>query len=147
MSLDVYLEGNDPRPERWAIFIREDGQKKEISLEEWNRRHPGRKPCLAKVGGDTELYNGNVTHNLTDMAREAGLYELLWHPEEVGIERGEQLVAPLSEGLERLRADPERFKEHNPSNGWGDYDVFVTFVAEYLDACSRHPEANVRVWR
>jgi len=86
MSLDVYLEGvGEPEPERWAIFIREGGQTKEISLEEWNRRHPGVMPCLAKVGGSTDYYNGNVTHNLTDMAKEADLYELLWRPEEVAL--------------------------------------------------------------
>ena len=29
-----------------------------------------------------EVYNSNITHNLNKMAAEAGIYRLLWYPEE-----------------------------------------------------------------
>jgi hypothetical protein len=32
-------------------------------------------------------------------------------------------------------------------NGWGDYDGFITFVRDYLEACEQYPDANVRVSR
>lgn len=50
MSLDVYLTLRDA-PSRKAedrIYIREDGQTKEISFEEWNKRFPGREPVVVK---------------------------------------------------------------------------------------------------
>ena len=42
MSLDVYLtiEGTVKKAPR--IYVREDGQNKELSIEEWNARYPDR---------------------------------------------------------------------------------------------------------
>jgi hypothetical protein len=149
MSLDVYLEDDSAavEPERWAIFIREDGQQKEITLEEWNKRYPGRQPVLAHVGGGGEIYTGNVTHNLGEMAEAANLYKPLWTPEEIGITKAEQLIEPLTTGLAELRADPDKYKPYNPENGWGSYDVLVLFVEDYLAACEEYPNATVRTWR
>ena len=88
-----------------------------------------------------------LTHNLTEMADEAGLYHALWRPEEVGITKAEQLIGPLTAGLELLCSDPARFEKFNPSNGWGTYDGFVCFVSDYLAACKEHPDADVSVSR
>ena len=95
----------------------------------------------------SSLFSANVTHNLNDMAGEAGIYQHLWRPEEVEIEYAKQLIEPLWNGIKLLRADPDRFKKFNPSNGWGNYDIFVSFVKSYLDACVDNPEAAVNVWR
>jgi len=148
MSLDVYLKapGGDS-PERWAIFIREAGQTREITLEEWNQRFPGECPSLAHVGGDSTIYNANITHNLTGMADAAGIYKALWRPDENGITKAHQLVEPLSAGLEKLRADPDRFSTFNPANGWGRYEGLVAFVEKYLNACRENPDADVTVSR
>ena len=94
-----------------------------------------------------ELYDANITHNLNTMAEAAGIYQYLWHPEEVGVTKAAQLIDPLREGLAKLRADPEKFKAYNASNGWGLYEYLVPFVAEYLKACEEHPEADVSVSR
>lgn len=148
MSLDVYLEEDGTEgPERWAIFIREDGQNKEITLEEWNKRFPGVCSALAKIGGNNRIYNGNITHNLNEMAKSAGIYEPLWRPEENGITKAEQLIEPLTNGLAELRANPDKYKAYNPENGWGDYNGLIRFVEEYLSMCQKHPNATVSVWR
>lgn len=146
MSLDVYLEADGSAAPGSGIFIREDGRTRELSRAEWDEKFPGREPVVAEVETG-EIYNGNITHNLTSMASEAGIYKVLWRPDEVGIEKAEQLIEPLTIGLAALKAEPERFKPHNPPNGWGSYEVLVAFVAEYLDACQAHPGATVRVWR
>ncbi len=144
MSLDVTLlspEGN--APQRWAIFIREDGGNKEITLEEWNKRYPGRKPSLCLVGGSESVYSANITHNLGPMATAAGIYSHLWRPEEIGIETAGDLIAPLQEGLAKLKADPDEFAKYNSPNGWGMYEHFVPFVENYLNACMAYPAAKV----
>lgn len=64
-----------------------------------------------------EVFSGGVTHNLVAMAKAAGLYQHLWRPEELGITRASELIVPLREGLAGLRADPDKFKAFNPSNG------------------------------
>lgn len=148
MSLDVWLKSpGTVGPERWAIFIREDGHNKEITLEEWNKRYPGREPSLCHVGGDNTIYDANITHNLGKMAAEAGIYQHLWRPDEIGIETAGQLIEPLREGLARLKADPDQFAPYNPQNGWGNYDNLVAFVEKYLNACENNPGAKVKVSR
>ena len=91
----------------------------------------------------TVVFDWNITHNLTKMASEAGIYKALWRPEEIGITKAEQLVKPLTDGLALLRSDPERFEEFNPENGWGDYTGLVMFVDAYLAACIANPDADV----
>ena len=102
------------------------------------------------TGGEShtaELYHANITHNLGPMAKAAGIYMELWRPEELGVIYAGELVEPLTAGLEKLEAEPEEFRKHNPPNGWGTYEGFVLFVREYLYACRKYPKANVRVWR
>lgn len=93
------------------------------------------------------VFDSNITHNLNSMAVEAGIYQHLWRPDEIGITKAKDLIGPLRDGLERLRAEPERFKLLNPSNGWGSYDGLVRFVAFYLESCEQHPDAEIRVSR
>ncbi len=152
MSLDVYLKAAAPvaaTPSLPRIFIREDGQNKELSRAEWDARFPGREPVVVPPSEErsAELYNGNITHNLGPMAREAGIYMECWRPEEIGITKASQLIEPLTSGLGALQQEPERFKAFNPDNGWGTYEGLVRFVADYLAACRAFPDADVSVWR
>jgi hypothetical protein len=78
---------------------------------------------------------------------EAGIYQCLWRPEELGITKAEQLIEPLEKGLDDLKARPEHFETFNASNGWGMYKHFIPFVESYLNACKAHPDANVEVSR
>ena len=95
----------------------------------------------------TDVYRGNVTHNLTEMARAAGLYEVLWRPDELGLTHAKQLIQPLQDGLTALQADPPRYKDLEPSNGWGTYEGLVGFVTGYLTACQEHPDATLEISR
>ena len=93
------------------------------------------------------VYSANITHNLGVMAKEAGIYQHLWRPEELHIWRAEELIEPLSMGLALLISDPERFKKLNSPNGWGMYEHFVPFVSKYLAACVANPDATVEASR
>lgn len=95
----------------------------------------------------TVVFEANMTHNLAGMAKEAGIYEHLWYPEELGIEKASQLIEPLKEALSRMREQPERFKKFNPENEWGTYEGFVAWVERYLAACIEDPNCNVEVSR
>ena len=92
-------------------------------------------------------YSANITHNLNKMAAEAGIYNELWRPDEIGITKAKQLIAPLEKAVATMKADPVRFKMHDSPNGWGTYEHFVPFVEEYLEACKKDPEADVSVSR
>lgn len=153
MSLDVYLDmpsdGAETKlPEGSGIFIRRDGSTVEISREEWDELYPDRDPCVVKPEARSRhVYSANITHNLNKMAGEAGIYEHLWRPDELGIKKAKELIEPLKTGLALLQSEPERFKAFNPSNGWGTYEGLCQFVADYLSACISCPEAEVSVWR
>ena len=94
-----------------------------------------------------EYYDNNITHNLGLMAEEAGIYEALWRPEEIGITKAGQLVPLLREGIYKLLMDPDHYKTFDAPNGWGKYDHLVKFVQEYMKACSEHPDADIEVSR
>ena len=151
MSLDVYLRSIEPLPHEPEnhIYIRENGQTKEITRKEWDERFPNVDPVGVRAEEDEEdtLYSANITHNLNSMADDAGIYKALWRPSEIGIELAASLIPILKDGLTLLRADPERFRKLNPSNGWGSYDALVTFVEKYLEACKRHPTSTVHASR
>jgi hypothetical protein len=91
------------------------------------------------------VFDYNITHNLGDMAERAGIYNALWHPEELDVTRACYLVPYLKAGLSRLKAQPEYFKTLNPENGWGTYENLVEFVEKYLKACEENPNAEVWV--
>jgi hypothetical protein len=104
-----------------------------------------------------EFYSKNITHNLTEMAEKAKLYEVIWRPyklfnvtdeDEDGVEiHAKDLVDDLLHGLTLLKSEPEEYKKYNPSNGWGSYDSLVSFAEEYLKACMKYPEALINVSR
>jgi hypothetical protein len=152
MSLDVYLTLDKPvkRERGFGIFIRENGATKEISREEWDRRFPGREPVAFRRDSEeesSEIYSSNITHNLGKMAQEVGIYHHLWRPDEIGIKKAQELIALLEAGLKNLKSDPDRYRQFNSPNGWGIYEDFVLFVEEYLNACRKYPDANIRVSR
>jgi hypothetical protein len=99
-----------------------------------------------KVGDET-VFEYNITHNLGRMAGEAGCYEALWRPEEIGVERAGQLAELLKTGLLTLVSDPDRFEAMNPENGWGSYDGLVKFLTAYLKACIQNPDTSVETSR
>ena len=151
MSLDVYLTMEDSSGQQATecIYIRENGQNREISREEWERRYPGRVPVttVADTMETGTVYSANITHNLGTMANHAGLYDCMWRPDEHGMEYAHQIIEPLRKGLVLLVNDRKRYETLNPSNGWGDYDGLVNFVTRYLKACEEFPEATISVSR
>ena len=96
---------------------------------------------------DDDAFWANITHNLAEMANNAGIYYHLWKPEEIGITTAHQLIEPLKKAIAILKADPDGFREFEPSNKWGTYDDFIPWLERYLKACEATPDATVRVSR
>lgn len=90
-----------------------------------------------------QVYWANITHNLIKMATQAGIFEVLWKPEEIGKIKASEIIEVLEKGLSDLKARPEYFEKFNASNGWGMYKHFVPFVEKYLEACKMYPDANI----
>jgi hypothetical protein len=92
----------------------------------------------------TIVFSANITHNLTAMAAAAGIYQHIWHPEELGITKAQQLIKPLKTALKLLKSDPDGFKRYEQRRkAWGQYDDLVRFVQDYLTACKAKPRASI----
>lgn len=124
MSLDVYLDG--PLVSRTC------------QCTECGNRHET-KPVT--------YWGANITHNLARMAAEAGIYGIVWHPEDNGITHANNLIVPLDAGIARLKADRKRFEAFNDPDGWGLYEHFVPWLERYLAVCREYPDATVRASR
>jgi hypothetical protein len=147
MSLDVSLIVDNPIPVNGTgVFVREEGKTRELSFQEVKERYPDSDIAVSERESNF-VFKENITHNLGEMAEQAGLYTFLWRPEEAGITLAKELIEPLRQGLHLLKMEPERFKKFNPENGWGNYGGLVGFVESYLNACYEYPEAKIEVDR
>jgi hypothetical protein len=95
----------------------------------------------------TELFSANITHNLGEMADEAGIYNATWRPEESDLNIASEIAPILRQGIDLLKSDPARFKLFDAANGWGTYDKFVPWLEKYLAACDENPNAYISVSR
>lgn len=59
------------------------------------------------------VYDANITHNLGEMAEAAGIYGIVWRPEENGITTAEQLIEPLEKAIADMKARPEYYEQFN----------------------------------
>lgn len=107
MSLDIYLFKNG--------F---DIQKSRADIDATYTKLQAVKEELEQLEDDFEearLSSLNSTHNLNNMAKAAGLYQVLWRPEEIGISTASQIIAPLEKGISELVANPDKYRTFNPS--------------------------------
>lgn len=93
------------------------------------------------------VFDSNITHNLNTMAGKAGLYEVLWRPDENGFPTAGLAIPTLRAGIKKLEEQPDYFRQFNPGNGWGDYEGLLNFAKEFLAACAEHPEATIHACR
>jgi hypothetical protein len=109
--------------------------------------------CCNNVYEEEEVfYQNNITHNLATMAaavivEKETLYKYLWRPDEIDITTANQLIVPLTIGLNELKANPDKYKKFNPGNGWGTYEGLVKFVEEYLAACIEYSDSIIEISR
>lgn len=96
---------------------------------------------------ELEVFESNITHNLTGMADALEIYGVVWRPEENDVETAEQLVEPLEKALVRLKGRPDLFAQYDAENGWGTVQQFIPWLEELLAACREHPLAGVKSWR
>lgn len=94
-----------------------------------------------------EVYSANITHNLVEMAKVAGIYKHLWRPEEIDVTNASELVEPLLKGLSDMLRRPAHYRQFDPKNGWGSYDDFIPWLVKYIKACADNPSATVTASR
>ena len=115
---------------------------------------------------DKHIYHANITHNLGEMAQEAGIYYALWRPyminyedcvwatqqEEDEYEENTEVLAGeiidiVERGLADMKERPDHYRQFDSPNGWGTYDRFVPWVEKYLAALKQFPDTIITASR
>jgi len=100
----------------------------------------GRGPFEVTVGE----YDFNITHNVTPMWGEAGVFDALY---ESNGDTAEKYLDVLYKGYVDMLNCPEIYKALNPANGWGTYEGALEFLRKWIEECERHPKAKIHVCR
>jgi hypothetical protein len=90
----------------------------------------------------TEVYSGNMTHNVSPMWDLAGIYDDLYNSDG---KKADDIVINLWNGYNKMVKNPKKFQKLNPENGWGSYETALTYLKEIIDACGEYPEAIIRI--
>jgi len=94
------------------------------------------------------VFDANITHNLGTMASEAGIYKVLWRPEELFDKpQAEDISYLVERGLEMMKKHPDKYKQHDADNGWGTYEQFIPWIEKYLEALEQYPNSLITTSR
>lgn len=96
------------------------------------------------VENESSVVNKNITYNLKKMWKEAGVYEVLY---ESNGKTAKEILPTLELGLQQLLAEPERFKQFDPPNGWGSYKVALLWLAELVEEFKKYPGGIISIAR
>ena len=96
------------------------------------------------ANGD-EIFWGNVTHNLTYMASAVELYNPLWNPNELRIQRAGHLIPFLEFGIFMLEEFKHVLKAFNAQNGWGTWEDLHWLAKSTLSAAKLSPSAKIGI--
>lgn len=142
MSLDLYINSKIPiKKTGTGIYVRDNGETKEItSIEEYIKYFPNApiENFHSNEYETCEVWSGNITHNLNIMAKHVivqhhTLYELLWHPEDVLKDNTlYEYIHLLCMGYFDLTSHPSEYKQYNPDNSWGSYEILIKFTEDFL---------------
>lgn len=93
---------------------------------------------------ETEVVDKNITHNLSTMWKQAGVYEALY--ESKG-KTAKDVLPILKQGLEKMVQQPSYFKQFNASNGWGKYEDAINFLVELIEEFEKFPDGVIGIRR
>lgn len=164
MSLDITLYAKkEIVPRSPNIIIEENGEKRRLTIDELRNHYPTAYLYDYEL---IEVFDANITHNLTEMADKAGIYEACWrpyqlHPEYVELNdndleyefeqnhvmHAKDIIPILEKGYKDMLKRPEYYEKFDSPNGWGLYVNFLPWVKRYLDACKEYPEAEINTSR
>lgn len=92
------------------------------------------------------VFDINITHNLNNMAKALGVYEILWRPEELAEKAGvdkiyvKNFIKPINEAIEELTSNIDYYQEkYGPENGWGSAEVLLEDLRKIRQAIEDNP--------
>ena len=84
----------------------------------------------------------NITHNLTGMWTEAGIYDALYNSEG---KRVSDVLPDLKAGLRKMVADPTHYQTFDSPNGWGTYKNAVPWLYHLITEMEEYPDGIIEI--
>lgn len=96
-------------------------------------------------GTDQWVYVGadwiNHTSNTASMIKEVcGSYPSQWNGKKCS-----DMLPVLTQGIELLRNNPQKYYHLEPGNGWGTVATTITFLMQIEENCKNFPTAIIEV--
>lgn len=96
--------------------------------------------------GEKEVFEGNITHNLSKMAHAIGVWECIWYPTSITFPdqpTAKDIINKVAEGLSELIINERSYMQYNISKRNGDTSMLIEFLEGVLKACIEYPDAVV----
>lgn len=91
---------------------------------------------------ETEVMDlGNYTYNVSPMYVDALGYSL----GDLDGKMSGNVIEELSLGIEKMKQNPKKYIDMNPSNGWGDYEGALQFLVNIYEKCKNHLKCIIRI--
>jgi hypothetical protein len=90
----------------------------------------------------TEVASENITHNVSAMWHEAGIYDLLYNSEG---KLAKDIVDGLENGFKDMYAHPAKYEMLNSPNGWGTYPHALDFLTRVIQDCYKFPDSTIEI--
>jgi hypothetical protein len=58
-----------------------------------------------------------------------------------------EILPNLEAGLALMKTEPERFKPHSASNGWGTYEQAVPWLEDFIEQIKEYPDGVIGISR
>ena len=88
----------------------------------------------------TAVVSNNITHNLTKMWHEAGVYYALYEMEGL---KAKDVLPILKAGLSKMKADPAKYKKFDSPNGWGTYKNAVPWLENLIEEFEKYTDGVI----
>lgn len=93
------------------------------------------------------VFDINITHNLNEMARALGVYEILWRPDELAENAMvdkiyvKNFLKPINGSIEELATNMDYYQsEYGPKNGWGSAETLLKDLRLIRNAIEENPD-------
>lgn len=102
---------------------------------------------ISLINNNQEVFDTNITRNLSDMICAANLFQVLYEPSSMGASRAKDITPALEEGIRELENYPEHFEgfEISTRRKSGSYQQLVKHLRDYHQACVKYPDALIEV--
>lgn len=98
--------------------------------------------CRKAVPLDTEAWSRNITHNVTEMWRKAGVYEALYESDG---HQCKEYTRSLEYGLTAMLESFADYKLLDAANGWGRAEHALAFLWDAYRTFRDNPEGVIHV--